>query len=286
MIERPDLPMVERVLEAVVAIEAERTWTQGFRDAHEMGQDALVDGSPGRERDVRFENTEDLKGAEFLNVDLSDARGRNVNLSGARIMEATLVNARFSGLILGLVINDVEVGPLIAAEMDRRYPERTKLKPTDADGVRDAWSVIEELWAASKVRAAGVPEAKLHARVDGEWSFVENFRHLIMVTDGWISGTVLGRTDHYHPFGVAPSFIVDPRQLGIDVDADPSFAEVVAVREGRLDVVRELVADLSDDDLEQPRGEQTVLRCLLILLDEEWHHNWFANRDLDMLTTR
>ena len=232
---------------------------------------------------MRFENTEELKGAEFVNVDLSGARGRNVNLSGVRVMEATMVNARFSGLIHGLVINDIEVAPLITAEMDRRYPERTRLRPSDADGVRGAWSVIEDLWTTTKARASGLPEPLLHQRLENEWSFLETLRHLIMVTDGWISGTVLGRTDHFSPFGVLPSFITDPTPFGIDPAADPSFAEVVAVREDRMAIVRALVTDMTDAGLQQRRGEHTVLSCLLTVFDEEWHHNWFANRDLDVV---
>ena len=106
---------------------------------------------------MRFENTDELKGAEFVNVDLTDARFQNVNLTGARLREAQLVNARFSGLIHGLVINDIEVAPLIHAEMIRRYPERAKLLPGDAAGVREAWSVIENLWAATKARVATRP---------------------------------------------------------------------------------------------------------------------------------
>ena len=66
----------------------------------------------------------DCEGVEVTNIDLSGARLRNVDLTGARVMEANLVNARFSGLIIGLVVNDIEVAPLITAEMDRRYPER------------------------------------------------------------------------------------------------------------------------------------------------------------------
>jgi hypothetical protein len=233
---------------------------------------------------MRFENTEELKGAEFVNVDLSGAIGRNVNLSGVRMMEAMLVGARFSGLIHGLVINDIEVAPLIVAEMDRRYPERTKLRPNDAEGVREAWSVIEDLWATTKARASALPAPLLHQRVEDEWSFLETLRHLIMVTDGWISGTVLGRTGHFHPFGVLPSFITDPTPFGIEPTADPSFGEVVAVREDRMSVVRALVTDMTDAGLQRRCGEHTVLSCLSTVFDEEWHHNWFANRDLDVLT--
>ena len=192
---------------------------------------------------MRFENTDELRGAEFVNVDLSGARFRNVNLEGAKVMEAMLVNARFSGLIHGLVVNDIEVAPLITAEMARRYPERTK------------------------------------------WSFLETLRHLIFVTDGWISGTVLGRKGNHHPFGVPPTFITDPGSFGIDTAADPSFGEVLDVREEQMAVVRTLVTEISEDDLQRTCGEHTVLSCLWTLFVEEWHHNWFANRDLDALGT-
>jgi hypothetical protein len=234
---------------------------------------------------VRFENTDDLRSAEFVNVDLSGARFRNVDLTGVRIMEGQLVKARFSGLIHGLVVNDVEVAPLIHAEMARRYPERTKLLPSDAQGVREAWSVIEGLWAATKERVATLPESTLNERVDDEWSLLETLRHLIMVTDSWISGTVLGRTGQHYRYGVLPSFITDPEPFGI-VDGTPTSDEVIAVREERMGVVRGLVTALSDEDLPRKRGDHTVLTCLWTLFDEEWHHIWFANRDLDVLTAR
>ena len=207
---------------------------------------------------VRFENTDDLQGAEFVNVDLTDARFQNVNLTGARFREAQLVNARFSGLIDGLVVNDVEVGPLIHAEMLRRYPERAKLLPADAAGVREAWAVIESLWAATKARVTTLPEPLLHERVDGEWSLLETLRHLIMVTDAWISGAVLGLTGHFSSIGVVPTFMTDPESFGIDPQADPPLDDVIAVREGRMDVVRDLVVDLSDRDLQRevPRPDR------------------------------
>jgi len=235
---------------------------------------------------VRFENSDELKGAEFVNVDLSGSTFRNVNLTGARFAEAMLVNARLSGLIHGLVINDVEVAPLITAEMARRYPEMARLEPPDAEGVRIAWSVIEELWRATKDRVAALPEPMLHERVDGEWSLLETLRHLIFVTDGWISGTVLGRAGQFHRHGVLPSFLTDPEPFGIDVDADPPAVEVITVREERMDIVRALVAEVDDDALHRKCGDHTMLACLWTLFDEEWHHNWFANRDLDVLTAR
>ena len=219
------------------------------------------------------EGFEDWSGRTFRNVDLSDTRWK----------ETTLVNARFSGLIIGLVVNDIEIAPLVDAEMNRRFPERTKLRPTTAAGMREAWSVIEDLWAASKLRAAALPEDVIHRRLEeDEWSWSENFRHLIMVTDGWISGSVLGQTGQFHPIGVPPSFLTDVP--GIDVHASPSWVEIVAAREDRMAIVKDLLEGLADADLERRCGEHTLRSCVLTVLDEEWHHNWYANRDLDATT--
>src|SRR5688572_25302523 len=140
-------------------------------------------------REIR--DTSEFRGVRFTGVDLSGARFRNVDLSGVTMVDALMVNASFCGLIDGLTINDIEVAPLIAAEMERRHPERAQLTATDPDGVRAAWSMVEEMWAATVERARGFPEAMLRQRVDEEWSFIETLRHLIFVTDGWVLRTVL-----------------------------------------------------------------------------------------------
>jgi hypothetical protein len=220
---------------------------------------------------------------QFTDADLSRAVFRNVNLTGAKFKEAMLVNVRMSGLIDGLVVNEVEVAPLIVAELDRRHPERTRLRPADADGVRDAWSVIEGLWDATMARAGGLPPERLRQRVDDEWSFLETVRHLVFVTDLWVSQRVFNSSGHFHPFGMPPSFITDPSPFGIDLAANPSLDEVASARDDRMDIVRSLVRDLDNEGLRRQCGDQTVRSCLLTVFDEEWHHNWFANRDLDVL---
>jgi len=217
---------------------------------------------------------------------VQDQRGlriENADLTGAVFKEVVLVNARISGLIDGLTVNDVEVGPLIRSELDRRYPERTKLRPTTADGAREAWSIIDAMWARTIAGVRELPEPKLHERVDGEWSFLETLRHLVFVIDAWVSGNVLGETDQFHPLGVAPSFIADPASMGIDVAADPSLDDVLVIVESRNAVVRGVIDPLTDRELERPCGEHTLQRCLWTLFDEEWHHHWFATRDLEVL---
>jgi hypothetical protein len=47
--------------------------------------------------------------------------------------------------------------------------------------------------------------------------------------------------------------------------------------------VRDLIVDISDRDLQRECGDQTVLTCLWTLFEEEWAHNWYASRDLDVL---
>src|SRR5262245_34637778 len=111
---------------------------------------------------MRFEDTRELKGAQFVNADLADARFQNVDLTGARFREAMLVKARISGLIDGLTVNDVEVAPLIEAELNRRYPERAALRPEDAAGAREAWRIVSALWDRSLARAGSLPEAMLY----------------------------------------------------------------------------------------------------------------------------
>jgi len=103
---------------------------------------------------------------------------------------------------------------------------------------------------------------------EGEWSWAENHRHLIMVTDGWVIRRGLGRDDPFHPWGVPPSFLRDLE--GIDTSARPTWAEIIPVREEKMGVVRDHLDQLDDE----------VVR---VVLGEEWAHHWYATRDVDRL---
>jgi hypothetical protein len=241
-----------------------------------------------------FADTDELRGARFTGVDLSHAQFRNVNLEGVKMVDAMLVNARLSGLIVGLTVNDIEVAPLIIDEMNRRYPERSKLFAKDPEGMGDAWSLIETMWNETIDRARVLPEAKLHERVDEEWSFVETLRHLIFAADAWIGRVVLGESAPYHPIGLPPSFVAGVKDLGIDVDANPSLDEVLAVRRDRIDQVRGLIQRLTPDELVgtcppneatgyPPETNHRVIDCLWTVIDEEWAHHRYAHRDLARL---
>jgi DinB superfamily/Pentapeptide repeats (8 copies) len=234
------------------------------------------------------------QGEDFIGVDFSEARFRDVDFTGVKMTGAQLINANLSGLIHGLKINEVEVAPLIERELDRLHPERVKLRPTDPDGAREAWTVVEDLWREADARASRLTEANLQQRVDDEWSYVETLRHLIFVIDAWFSRTIRGEARPYHPLALPPTFITDLDDLHLDVDAKPTLAEVAQARADRMRRMREAVDSITADELARvcvqnphagypPNTRHTVLECLHVVFSEEWDHHQYAMRDLDVV---
>ncbi len=225
---------------------------------------------------------------------MTESDFREVDLTGARMRGVLLINADIDGAIDGLRVNGVEVAPLVEAELDRLHPERTKLRPTTPQQAREAWQVVEEFWAETMQRVLRLPEADRHRSVDDEWSFTETLRHLVFVTDAWLSHAVLGHRTPFHPVGLPASYMSDPEVLGFVPTANPSFDEVVRARADRMDQVRRFVASASQDDLDRPRqpntapgwpppAERSAIQCLRVILDEEWTHHQFAIRDLEII---
>jgi uncharacterized protein YjbI with pentapeptide repeats len=103
-------------------------------------------------RGVRFERA-DLTGARLHRVDLSGAEFRSVDLTGAVLSDVDLVDVEIQGQVINLTINDVDVGSLIEAELNRRDPDRARLHPADPAGFRAAWDLIERLWGETVERA-------------------------------------------------------------------------------------------------------------------------------------
>ncbi len=87
-----------------------------------------------------------------------------VHFHGVRMRGVELHDVDIHGELENVVINGVEVSAYVDAELDRRMPERAKMRPDDADGFREAWAVLERLWADTVARAQTFPEAELHRR--------------------------------------------------------------------------------------------------------------------------
>src|SRR5712691_4935098 len=115
-------------------------------------------------RGSRFERV-DLSGAQLLAVDLTGARFRGVDLSGVVMRGVELVDADIHGEIENLTINGVDIGPLVNAELNRRFPGRAKMRPADPAGFREAWDIIERLWGQTAGRARRLPAELLHEPV-------------------------------------------------------------------------------------------------------------------------
>lgn len=239
---------------------------------------------------------QDFRGKRLDDADFSHARLHSANFEDTRITDGWLRNADISGYIDGLRVNGVEVAPLVEAELDRRFPDRVTLRAVDPQGLAEAWTLIEAVWHTTVARARTLPEALLFERVDDDWSFVETLRHLVMATDIWLFRMIRGIARPYHPWGLAGSFLTDPASLGLEYDATPSLDEVLAVRRERMAAVKETIAALTPEELERvcvppdaqghPTEPASVLECLHVILDEEWEHSRYANRDLEILGAR
>jgi hypothetical protein len=241
----------------------------------------------------RFERV-DLTAAEFRAVDLSRARFRGVDLSGVVMRGVELADGRIDGEVVRLLVNGVDVAPLVEAELDRRHPDRARMRPSDPAGFREAWDIVERLWDGTVERARGLDPQLLHESVDEEWSFIETLRHLVFATDAWVRRAALGDSSPWDPLDLPWDEMPDTPGIPRDREVRPSLEEVLALRHDRMATVRRVVDALTEDSLAAhtepvegagwpPPESFPVRECLLIVLNEEWHHRLFAERDLDAL---
>jgi uncharacterized damage-inducible protein DinB len=237
----------------------------------------------------------DMTGSEFRLVLLNDAQFRNVDLHHVLMRGVELLDVDIDGEIQDVRINGVDVGPLIEQELNRRHPDRHLMHPTDVAGFQAAWAALERLWGETVSRARELDPDLLHESVDREWSFIQTLRHLVFATDSWLRRAVLGDPEPWHPLDLPWDTYTDlPEFIPNDRDARPSLDEVLALREDRMSTMRQVVAGLTDEQLAAeveittpgwPRpGTYPVQECLSVVVNEEWHHRLYAERDLAALS--
>ena len=227
-----------------------------------------------------------LRGARFVRADLSGAVMRGVDVQGADIDAPWLLEGGGS-----LLVNGVDVAPLVDAELNRRFPGRADRRATTPDGLRAAWAALEQVWTAALDRAAATPDGTVDVSVDGEWSFSQTLRHLVMATDAWLVGPVLGVDQPFHPIGQPNvEYATDGNDPSVFMTTTPTYQDVLEVRAGRVAMVRDFLAAVTSEDLATTRRgpwdaehEETTMSCLHVILDEEWEHLRFALRDLDTI---
>jgi DinB superfamily len=261
---------------------------------------------------------EDLSGSRFERVKLDGARFQLVSVTNAELRTVEFVDTRLRGVdfnrvvmrgvemldvdiygeIEGLTINGVDVGPLINSELDRRYPGREKMRASDPAGFREAWDILERLWDGTVERARRLDPALLHESVDGEWSFIETLRHLAFATDAWIRRGILGDPAPWDPLDLPWDEMDDTPGIPRDREARPSLDSVLKLRHDRMATVRQVIEGSTDESLARmtdpaegpgwprPGSTHLVRQCLLVILNEEWEHRLFAERDLAALEAR
>src|SRR6202041_3285513 len=174
---------------------------------------------------------------------------RGVQIEDADIDAPFLFDGKSS-----LRVNGVDVVPLVEAERNRRFPGRAERRATDPDGLRAAWAALERTWAATLERVAAMPPGTVDVSADGEWSFAQTLRHLVMATDAWLGRAILGFEQPFHPIGQPNAeYETDGNDMSVFATVTPSYADVLEVRAGHVAMVRDFLATVTSDNLATTR---------------------------------
>lgn len=211
---------------------------------------------------------------------------RAVDIAGADIDAPWLLDGESV-----LRVNGVDVAPLVEAELERRFPGYAQRRAGDVDGLRANWARLEEVWAGTLDRVSRMPAGTVDVSVDGEWSFAQTLRHLVMAIDTWLRGAVLRVERPYHPIGQPNvEYATDGHDPSVFRSDVPPYDEVLEVWRDRIAMVRDFLAGVTAADLEETRSnpwapdyDETVRSCLQTILEESWEHHRFATRDLDAI---
>jgi len=250
-----------------------------------------------------FERTS-LRNAIFRQVHFNDATMRRVDFSsvdirgalfrGTRMIGVEFVDVEISGGLQNVIVNGIDIAPLVEHELNRLYPDRVKVHPKTVAEAKEGWAIVRRLWDETIAKASGLPAETLHARVNGEWSFIQTLRHLNFASAAWIDRMIVGNPSPWHaldlPWDEAPGWDGIPW----DRDARPTLTEVLAVRRDREATMSKVIESLTDEQFAsrvtrtEPGWPQMtdfpLQECVSIVLSEQWEHNHFAERDLAALT--
>lgn len=78
------------------------------------------------------------RGAHVEHTDL-----RAISFHHVRFLGLERVDVDITGEIQDVTINGVDIGPLIEAELNRRMPDRARMRPTTVGGFQEAWAILE-----------------------------------------------------------------------------------------------------------------------------------------------
>src|SRR5207244_4493810 len=113
---------------------------------------------------------------------------------------------------------------------------------------RAAWAILERTWTATLARVALMPAGTIDVSVNGECSFAQTLRRLVLATDMWLGRAILEIQQPLHPIGqLNASTEGDGPDMSDFTTVAPSYAEVLEVRAGRVAMVRDFLATVTPD---------------------------------------
>lgn len=235
--------------------------------------------------------TNGFEGATFVRTSFKGATLRHSDVSGVtmRSVDVDGLDIDSHDLFMGsLVVNGVDVVPLVDAELNRRFPGRELQKAQTPEGLREGWVAVQAAWAAT---VADTPAELVDAHVQDEWSLAQTLRHLVLATDTWLRGGILRIEQPFHEIG---QIFTGAAEMGFDTSIfrvePPTYDEVLAVRAERQQMVTDFLAAVTPELLSEGRKDPwgfdwspTVGDCVRVILEEEWAHLRYVRRDLALL---
>jgi hypothetical protein len=239
-----------------------------------------------------YSATKEFEGATFVKVSFKGARVRSSDVSGMtmRGVDVDGLDIDSHDLFFGsLVVNGVDVVPLVDAELNRQFPGRELQKAQTPGGLREGWAAVQSAW---RTTVTGTPPHLVDARVDDEWSLAQTLRHLVLATDAWLRGGILREREPFHEIGL---IFTGADEMGFDMSVfrtdPPEYDEVLEVRAERQRMVTDFLATATPELLAEERGDPwggsgwrpTVGDCVRVILEEEWAHLRYIRRDLALI---
>jgi hypothetical protein len=239
-----------------------------------------------------YSATDEFEGATFDRVSLKGATFRFSDVRGVTMRGVGLdgLDVDSHDLAMGtLVVNGVDVVPLVEAELNRRFPGRELKHAKTPEGMREAWVAVQAAWVET---VASTPPELVDAHVEDEWSLKQTLRHLILATDAWLHGGIERQEQPFHEIG---QIFTGAAEFGFDVSMfrtdEPTYDEVLAVRAERQQQVTDFLASVTPEVLAKSRQDPwggddwtpTVADCVHVILEEEWAHLRYVRRDLVLL---
>jgi hypothetical protein len=235
---------------------------------------------------------QEFEGATFVRTSFRGATLRSCDVSGVtmRGVEVGGLDIDSHDLFFGsLIVNGVDVVPFVDAELNRQFPGRELQKAQTPEGLRDGWVAVQAAWETT---VTTTPPELRDAHVEHEWSLAQTLRHLVLATDAWLRGGIMGIEQPFHEIGL---IFTGAAEMGFDTSmfrADtPVFEDILAVRAERQQLVTDFLATATPELLAEERDDPwgggdwhpTVGDCVRVILEEEWAHLRYVRRDLALL---